>query len=42
MKLKFTSRKEFTEKLKELDEAKASYYVDMVYMVIWDIVLPEA
>ena len=42
MKLKFTSRKEFTEKLEELDKMKASYYVDMVYMVIWDIVLPEA
>lgn len=35
--LKFTSRKLFMEKLQELDEKKATYTVDMVYMVIWDI-----
>lgn len=41
MKLKFKSRKEFTEKLKVLDEVKALYTVDMVYMVIWDIEYPN-
>ena len=36
--LKFKSRKEFTKKLQELDNAKAAYTVDMIAMTIWDIV----
>ena len=35
--LKFKSRKQFMEKLQELDKVKASYTVDMVYMTIWDV-----
>ncbi len=35
--LKFKSRKKFMEKLQELDKAKASYTVDIVNMIIWDI-----
>lgn len=35
--LKFKSRKKFMEKLQELDKVKASYTVDMVNMIIWDI-----
>ena len=35
--LKFKSRVEFMKKLQELDNAKATYTVDMIAMVIWDI-----
>ncbi len=42
IELIFKDRQKFNKKLKELDKMKASYYVDMVCMAIWDIVLPEA
>ena len=36
--LKFESREKFIKKLQELHNAKASYTVDMIDMVIWDII----